>query len=162
MFLLDHLEDCLGPGGAAGNHTNGEPLGFALTSSMADHPSVIELCRCLDVLRAKVPRHHLHLRIYFGSGWRVVWEPKRSGNGKTVMRIDEVTGRRVPDTVPRRVRAIPAWLAAERKDRETGEPRLVAHAIDMVSALFRGEVYVPDQLRDAAGLTPERGLERAA
>lgn len=155
VFLLDHLGDCLGPGGglAATNAGSTDSIGFALTSTMADHPSVKELLRCLAVVEARFPRHYSHLWAYFGSGWMVEWVPKRRA-GKTLTRVDDF-GRRVPVREPRRVRALPGWLRAEPVDRETGEPRLVSRSVDVLAGLFRGEVFVPDQLREAAGLEPK-------
>lgn len=151
VFLLDHWADIHGPGYSDKSTGQVDPLGHELTSSMADHPSVVELARCLTLLAQKLPRHHLHLSLYFGA-FRVVQVPKRTGSGKTLMRVDEF-GHRVPVLEPRRVRSYPAWLDAEPQDAETGEPRLVAHGVDMLSALFRGEVFIPNQLREAGGLT---------
>lgn len=154
VFLLDHWADIHGPGTSDRDTTtpdDGERLGIALTSSMAEHPSVVELARCRDLLRRTAKRHALHLDIYFGSGYMVRWQPKRSGNGKTLTRLDDF-GHRVPVLEPWRVRAIPEWLAREPKDVETGEPMLVSRGIDFLSAAFRGEVFIPKPLEEAAGL----------
>lgn len=145
VFLLDHLADCCGPGGSgAGPGDSDGTIGFALTSSMADHPSVIELGRCLELLRRMAPAHARDLEAYFGCGWHVERVPKtqqRKGRLVTVMNAD---GRAV--TVDRLVRSLPGSLAAMAKDRETREPRTVARGIDFISGVFRGDVFVPAQL----------------
>jgi len=145
VFLLEHLRDCCGPGGSGGGRGDSDgSIGFALTSAMADHPSVIELGRCLDLLRRMAPAHARDLEAYFGSHYYVDWVPVTVKRGNRWVRVLDKDGQ--PSKRPVRRRSLPAWLACVPMDRETGEPQTVARGVDFISGTFRGEPFVPKQL----------------
>ena len=154
VFLLEHLNDCLGPSSSATREGAGDGPGFVLTSSMADHPSVVEIGRCLDVLSRAAPKHADHLQAYFCCNWYVQRIPKTAKRHGRIVRVMNRDGTPAYDF--RRVRGLPAWLACVPLDRETGEPRTVARGVDFISGLFTGEPFIPDQL------DPEKTLRNVA
>jgi len=115
---------------------------------MADHPSVVELRRCLRMLGRFAPNHREAVLSWFCCNWYVDRVPKTvRRNGRTV-RVLNRDGSQAFDM--RRVRGLPPWLQACPVDGGTGEPRPVALGVDFISGVFRGEPYIPDQLLAAA------------
>lgn len=147
-FLLDHLHDVCGPGGSSDGVGTGEGPGFMLSSAMSEHPSVIELGRSLDQLRRLMPHHGRAIDDYYGAAWYIERTPKTVKRGGRVVRVLEPDGS--PAYELRRRRSVPHWLAVQPADRDTGEPRMVARGVDIVSGLFRGDPFVPSQLLEAA------------
>lgn len=99
---------------------------------MANHPSVLELDRCLTVLRDTDGVAFRHVKAYrVGVEWRNVtrWVRTRRLRGKGF----ELVERRVKEPI------VPSWVSREAVQR--GEDRLVSE--------FQGEVYLPDELWDA-------------
>ena len=148
VFLLEHVRDLYGPGGSGDGVGAGEGPGFALLSSMAEHPSAQELGRCLQLLRRMAPNHARDLETYFACAWYVERVPKTTTRGGRRVVVREKDGS--PSYVLRRVRGLPAWLECVPVDRETGEPRTVARGVDFISGVFRGDPFVPEQLLKAA------------
>ena len=149
VFLLEHLNDCLGPAGSASAGSgDGDGPGFVLTSSMAVHPSVVELRRCLRLLGRLAPNHREAVESYFCCNWYVERVPKTVRRGNRVLQLRNADGSVA--TEPRRVRGLPPWLRACPVDGGTGEPRPVALGVDFISGVFSGEPYIPEQLREAA------------
>lgn len=129
--LLDHWPEFFEPASSGTTATSTDGGGLPLLSSMAQHPSVVELGRCLVVLRAKVPRHYRHLFGYFDAPWRTTDQPVKR---KTV------GGRAVIETQRVRVRVVPAWV----------EARMVDRSVDMLGGLWNvreaGEPELPRPL----------------
>jgi hypothetical protein len=149
VFLLEHLNDCLGPAGSASAGSgDGDGPGFVLTSSMAVHPSVVELRRCLRLLGRLAPNHREAVETWFCCNWYVKRVPKTVRRNGRVVRVLNRDGSQAFDM--RRVRGLPPWLKACPVDRGTGEPRPVALGVDFICGVFRGEPFVPEQLREAA------------
>jgi len=149
VFLLEHLNDAWGPGSSLGGSAgDGEGPGFALTSSMADHPSVVELGRCLRMLGRLAPNHREAVETWFCCNWYVKRVPKTVRRNGRVVRVLNRDGSQAFDM--RRVRGLPPWLRACPVDGGTGEPRPVALGVDFISGVFRGEPYIPEQLLAAA------------
>lgn len=149
VFLLEHLNDVLGPSSSAvGAGGEGDGPGFVLTSSMADHYSVVELCRCLDQLGRMGPYHREAVVTFFCANWYVRREPKRVKKGGRLVALRHADGSPVFDL--RRERGLPPWLSACPVDRETGWPRPVLLGVDVICGLFDGDPDVPKQLLAAA------------
>jgi hypothetical protein len=122
--LLDHWEDFVLPNvGGITKLSDGEGLGLVFASGMGRYPSVVELDRCLGVLRVKVPQHFKHLRGFYSSEWRVVEEATK---------IRSASGKMVDAVVRKRRRVVPGWVTW----------RLVDHGLDMVVALWDSGVVL--------------------
>lgn len=135
VHLLDHWDDIYAPALTTNGGTgNG---GMALLPLMSRHASVVELARCLDVLRTVAPVQHAHLKAFHCAEWRTHrWteqkKHKRSGKWERVERSE-------------RQQLVPGWVRREKVRR--AEERLVA--------MFRGPVFIPDELWDALTLSSE-------
>jgi hypothetical protein len=149
VFLLEHLHDCCGPSSSA-THSGGlgDGPGFVLTSTMAEHPSVVELVRCLELMRRTVPRHAAAVVEWYACQWYVDHVPVTAKRRGRLVRLRDSDGRLA--TKPVRVPARPAWLRRQPLDRQTGEPRMVSRGVDMLAGLYRGDPFIPQQLLDAA------------
>jgi hypothetical protein len=148
VFLLEHLNDVCGPGSSlGGSGGTGEGPGFVLTSAMAEHPSVVELGRCLAMLDRMAPRHGDAVRAWFCCHWYVERVPKTVRKGGRLVRLVNADGSQAVEL--RRVRGLPAWMTGQPVEA-SGEPRMVARGVDFIAGVFRGEPYVPEQLRQAA------------
>jgi hypothetical protein len=129
-FLLDHRGDFYDPAGTnAGGESEG--IGLTLMPRMSRHPSVKELERCIELLRATARGHCTHMLAYYGAEWRIVWTPVKAKKGRMVLADD---GR--PEMAPERRRIVPAWVL----------PRMVERGVDYVTFTFKGEAFIPDEL----------------
>jgi hypothetical protein len=97
---------------------------------MASHPSVVELGRCIGLLRGAAPGDCRHLMAFHTAEWRIAqkWAPRQLRSRK--LELVEIRERE---------RIVPRWLDMGRVDR--AERWLVEH--------FRGEVFIPKDLWDA-------------
>lgn len=129
VYLLDHWDEIFDPNVTSplGSPSSG---GVQLMPLMSRHPSVVELARCLVVLRRVAPRQHDHLKAYYLAEWRirtdVVRKKRRGGKFETT-------------ELRRRERVVPRWVRLEKVRR--GEGVLVE--------AFSGEVFIPSELWDA-------------
>lgn len=141
VHLLDHWDDIYNPPltnqGGTGNGGN------ALLPLMSRHASVVELVRCLALLQVEAPVQHAHLKAFHCAEWRTHrWaEVKRRKGGKRE-RVER----------SERQRLVPSWVRLEK----------VRRAEDRLVALFRGPVFIPEELWDALTLSSEEiaGKER--
>lgn len=134
--MLDHRNDFYDPDGAtSATGIDRGAAGVALLPKMSRHPSVVELERCISLLRATAKNHCAHMLAFYGCEWRTVWVPVKTGNGKWVVNAD---GSR--QTRPERRRVVPGWVLV----------RMVERGVDFVVFAFTGEVFVPDELIEAA------------
>lgn len=117
--LLDHWEDFTLPSVGGNVWGTGEGIGIVFTSGMGSYPSVVELDRCLGVLRVKVPNHFKHLRGHYSSEWRTADMVAKIASPSNPRKMIETT-------VRRRVRVVPGWVTW----------RIVDHALDMLVALW--------------------------
>lgn len=134
VVLLDHWPDLHSPASSGLTTMTGDGEGgLPLLSSMASHPSVVELGRCLEQLRQTGPRHYKHLRGHFDAEWRTVpkRKQKRLSSGRVVWELD-------PNDRTRE-RVLPDWL----------ELRLVENGIDFLAGVFKGDPELPRALHDA-------------
>lgn len=129
-FLLDHWPDffeTLHTVDESGDHVEGAVTGMP---KMSRHPSVVELGRAIAATRRHMPKKTAHLMAHYTSEWRTTdkLERRRTKKGKQ-------------ETVTRRVRerVVPKWV----------RPRKVELAVIAVTAEFRGEVFIPDELLEA-------------
>jgi len=98
---------------------------------MAHHSSVKELERCLVLLASANPGDYRHLKTYrCGAEWRCVdtWE-----------RIKLPSGRYDWVPIRKRERIVPRWIRPER----------VLAGERFLCRVFRGEVFIPDDLWEA-------------
>jgi hypothetical protein len=136
VYLLDHWDeihdpDAGSPQGRPGDGTNTPHLAY-----MAHHPSVVELARCLAAVKLAAPFQHSHLMAYHQAEWRIhvrVGTVKRRGG-----KFERVEFRD-------RHRRIPEWVRMGYV--RAGELRL--------EELFRGPVFIPDELWDALTLSSD-------
>ena len=122
--LLDHWHDFVLPS-PSGQSAADEPLGFAFTSGMANHPSVRELDRCLGVLRDKMPGHYAHVCAWYASEWRTTEKPVKKRNA---------AGKMVDDIARVRVRVVPKWVVW----------RMVDRGLDIILALWGQETVLEE------------------
>jgi len=97
----------------------------------AGHPTIRELERCLRLLASACPGDYRHLKAYrCGAEWRNVdtWRRVKLPSGKYDW---------VPDRI--RERIVPRWLRPER----------VAAGESFILRVFRGEIFLPDDLYQA-------------
>lgn len=132
-YLLDHWQDIYDPDVSKGRPGVGDSAG-ATMPFMAKHPSVVELARCLAVLRLEATVHHSHLMAFHTAVWRI--------------RVDHVRVRRAGGKYElvetrERERLVPDWVRLEKVRR--GQAALVV--------AFRGPVFIPDDLWDALTLS---------
>ena len=128
VYLLDHWPDIFDPDHGRGGNGDGPGIGPCMPR-MSRHPSVVELARCLELLRVEAPSQFGHLVGYYGAEWRIredeVRRRRKGGKQETVR-------------VRQRVRLVPRWVRLENVRR--GE--------EFLASVFRGPVFVPDELRD--------------
>lgn len=154
VFLLDNLADLVGPSLSAHGPGGGDGPGFPLSTSMADHPSVVELLYRLAQLRTTAPKHAQHLEAWYGCEYAV------DAQAKTIRRRGKTVTVRHPDGTPvmeyRRYRPIPAWmrqvpLCHEPRCECRGLlPRTVCRGVAFVDVMFAGEPFIPRQLEEVA------------
>ncbi len=150
VFLLEHLPDVCGLSSTGTGQGDGDGPGFPLLTSMADHPSVIELGRCLRLLRRMCPNHARYLDAYYGAAWYVERTPKTVTKRGRRVRVLEPDGTQAYTLT--RKRGLPGWLVRAPQDRETGEPVMVARGVDFISCAFHGDPFIPGQLAEVAGI----------
>jgi hypothetical protein len=115
---------------ATGNTT--DPLGAWLMPAMANHQSVRELTRVLNLLHTSSPTQYQHLKSYHcGAEWRIRTDHirKRRPTGKGYETLE----------IRRREKLYPRWIRLEKVRR--AEQFLTIH--------FQGEVFIPNELWDA-------------
>lgn len=131
IILLDHYRDYfeISCGGTGAGKDYGPQL-----PRMANHTSVKELCRCLELLNRMAPAHYQHLKAYYTAEWRTAWAAKR----KLVPFAQREGAHYDPKrrAYAYRCRATPAWVI----------PRMVELGVDFVASEFRGEPFIPDEL----------------
>lgn len=134
LCLLGHWDDIYAPALTTNGGTgNG---GMALLPLMSRHASVVELARCLDVLRQVAPVQHAHLKAFHCAEWRTHrWTETKRRKGGKLERVER----------SERQQLVPGWVRREKVRR--AEERLVA--------MFRGPVFIPDELWDALTLSSE-------
>lgn len=135
LQLLDHWQDFFQPA-SSGQTTNtasdDTPSQTGVISSWASHKSVVELGRCLAVLRRMGPGHYRHLAGFYDAEWRTTDRPVAA---RTI-------GGRKRTTKPVRVRerVVPGWV----------ERRLVERGVDFVAGVWdvrgAGEPELPGGL----------------
>lgn len=125
VYLLDHWDDIYGPPVSGYGRSTGTDS--AHLSPMSRHPSVLELVRCLAVLKVEHKLWHDHLKAFHGAEWsiHVRYSTKRRKGGKS----EQVVLRD-------RVRRPPQWVKAGYV--RSGEFRL--------EELFVGDVSIPEPL----------------
>lgn len=113
----------------SGAQTGGDGLGFL--PGMSRHPSVLELCRCLELLYRVSPSHYQHLKAFYTAETRTVDVQIRSKTKK---------GKRHTVTVRQRQALIPVWVKRTK----------VQTAVRFISQNYRGPVYLPKELEFVA------------
>ena len=151
VFLLGHRVDFFDPAGTSPFGSPGDGSGVALLPLMSRHPSVVELERCLLVLRGEAPVQHSHLLAFHGAEWRIRrWqESRKRRNGKLEV-VERARRERVLSACDCKSHPDPGsgcrnWVRLEKVRR--AESRLVE--------LFRGSASLPDELLDALTLSSE-------
>lgn len=132
-YLLDHWDDIHDPNSASPAGRPGSGTNTPHLAAMSRHPSVVELTRCLRVLKLENKLQHDHLKAYHGAEWKIrtrLSTRKRKGG-----KLETITLRD-------RVKRPPAWVAMGYV--RAGEFRLVE--------LFVGPVFIPTELWDALTL----------
>lgn len=148
VYVLDHWDDIFNPPLASTNPIRGRG-GNGFLPGMSRHASVVELVRCLEVLRLEAPTQYAHLMASHRAEWRIKRVPRRSKGGKAVLRRDGVN-RLVQETRPVRERLVPAWV-------DTGK---VYRAQSRLVDLFRGACRLPEEFEDALTLSAEEIAEK--
>lgn len=143
VYLLDHWDeihdpDAASPQGRPGGGSNTPHLAY-----MASHVSVVELGRCLVVLKAASPVQHSHLMAFHGAEWRQARTPKRTTVKGKLGWISNPRSNHAEDWDHRRERLVPGWVRLEK----------VRRAQDTLAYAFRGPVFIPDDLWDALTLS---------
>jgi hypothetical protein len=140
-YLLDHWDDIFSP--PVGGEGTGGGDGTAHLSPMVRHRSVLELQRCLVILKAEAPRQHDHLKAFYTAEWRTVRTAKfHSLRGKW-RQIANPRSDHEEDWDRRRERIVPGWVKLDKVRR--GERRLCE--------LFQGVVFLPEPLWEALMLS---------
>lgn len=127
-FLLDHYEDFFLGTSAQASVAAGDEGNVPLLPLMSRHPSVRELLRCLLLLQAHAPSQFQHVKAFYTAEWRTRDVVVKARKGKPLG--------------PRRVRerVVPSWVRAQK----------VRLGVDFVASQFRGEVFIPNELMEAA------------
>ena len=130
QFLLDRWDDIFAPNmasslsGLTGGGSGLEPR----LPVMAHHRSVRELDRCLGVLVERAPTLYRHLKAYrCNAEWRQV---------KAKIKFRGPNGREVGGDGWKKERIVPSWISLKS----------VRLAEDLLVAVFRGDVFIPDDL----------------
>ena len=142
LFLLDHWNDFFDPDGTMASN-GASASGIALLPLMSRHPTVLELQTCIQALGRYNPNHRKHLMLHFRSEWRTAYEPRPVLNHHGKQMRDR-QGQPVTEPWPVRRRVLPL-----RRDELPAHLRMVTLSVDFVCATFRGEVFIPEELRDA-------------
>ena len=134
VTLLEAWQDLHLPDANDGGAGDG---GGWITPRIARHPSVLELGRCLELLRYIAPGHFMHLAAFFAAERRQIrrWVPSRDREG----RIRRVHGRVVLELGPWELeRLVLPWVELE----------LVERGVRFLEAVFDGPVFLPGELAD--------------
>lgn len=140
LYLLDHWEDIFSPPLSSGGGGGGGP---ALLPGMSRHHSVVELVRCLAVLKAERPLWHDHLKAYHCAEWRIhvrLGSVRRKGGKRETVQLRD------------RVRCRPQWV--QMGYVRSGEFRL--------EELFVGSAGLPEEFEDAVTLSASEIEAKAA
>ena len=102
--------------------------GVYLLPGMSRHPSVVELGRCIGVLRGRAPVATAHLMAFYTAPFKVKWSRRKvmGPQGRLVL----------SEPVAERVRLVPSWVRR----------RKVSRSVDLLCELFVGDVFLPDQI----------------
>lgn len=135
-YLLDRWEEIFDPSATSQQGSPGDGSGIGLLPAMSHHPSVLELSRCLAVLRVAAPVRFSHLMAFHRAEWRVHrWSESRRRRGGKSELVDRAE----------RQRLTPSWVRLEK----------VRSAQLALATAFRGDVSIPDELWDALTLSAE-------
>lgn len=106
--LMDHWEDFFSVA-SSGQLVTEEPdptkkvelKDFTVFSTMSRHHSVVELRRCLEVLRTKLPKHYAVIAGFYGAERKGAWSTRqvKTRNGKLVREPVRVQARIVPSWI---------------------------------------------------------------
>lgn len=142
VYLLDHWDDIHDPDATSpqGSANGG---GAHLMSLMSRHPSVVELSRCLAVLKLEHKLWHDHCKAFHTAEWGI--SVRRSTRKRKGGKQEQVVLRD-------RVRRPPAWVTMDYV--RSGEFRL--------EELFVGPVFIPGELWDALTLSSAEIVEKEA
>ncbi len=128
---------------------------------LLSHPSVKELNRCLKALSTYAPTEHAHLKAFYTAEWRIARVAKKSDVP------DAQQARAFHDSKRKqyayRARVLPPWVNPLLKDRAIswiawdglkhdadGKPAPKPDGMPSVQVAFRGDVFIPDELLEAA------------
>lgn len=125
VYLLDHWDEIHSPpasgyGGSSGSST-------PHLSPMSKHSSVVELERCLAVLKSENKLHHDHLKAFYGAEWGI--NVRRSSRKRKGGKSEQVVLRD-------RVRRPPQWVKSG----------YVRSGVFRLEELFVGAVSIPEPL----------------
>jgi hypothetical protein len=133
VYLLDHWVDIWDPDAASQRGSSGGG-GVHLLGLMSRHPSVVELDRCLRVLKVERKLWHDHVKAFHCAEWgvrtRVSRRRRKGGKSEVVVLRD-------------RVRRQPSWV----------KMGYVNSGVFRLEELFQGPVFVPGELWDALTLS---------
>lgn len=124
-YLLDHWDDIHSP--PASGHGGSSGSSTPHLSPMSKHPSVVELGRCLRLLKAENKLHHDHVKAFHGAEWGI--SVRRSTRKRKGGKSEQIV-------IRDRVRRPPQWVKA-------GYVRLGEFRLE---ELFVGAVSIPEPL----------------
>lgn len=148
-YLLDHWDDIFNPPLASMNPVRGRG-GDGLLPGMSRHHSVVELVRCLEVLRLEAPVQHAHLKAFHCAEWRTVKRPHLVIHKGKLRAIANPRPGREEDWDRTRERIVPGWVKAGK----------VRSAEERLAVLYRGQPKLPEELEDALLLSSEEIAEK--
>jgi len=129
-FLLEHWADTYeieSEPGASGDTTQG----VSLMPRMYHHPSVKELRRAIGEVRLSAPADAAHMMAFYTAEWRNTTQTVRRRRKKGGVELVQMRVRE---------RVLPRWIVSAR----------VQAGVSAVTEAFRGEVFIPSELLEAA------------
>lgn len=132
VYLLDHWDDIHSPPVSGYGRSTGTDTPHL--SPMSRHTSVVELVRCLTVLKLEHKLWHDHLKAFHTAEWTI--HTRRSTKKRKGGKSEQIILRD-------RIRRPPSWVAMGYV--RSGEFRL--------AELFVGQVFIPEPLWDALTLS---------
>lgn len=125
VYLLDHWDDIFSPPVSGYGRSTGDDSPHL--SPMSKHASVVELARCLAVLKLEHKLWHDHVKAFHGAEWSI--HVRRSTRKRKGGKSEQVVLRD-------RVRRPPQWVKAG----------YVRSGVFRLEELFRGAVSIPEPL----------------